>query len=199
MNASSKTIVLALISLVFLFGLNTFSQYIKAQSTQPALHRSAVLASSKSMEAPEVAPIQTSLTEDSREAFSKLSQIKENRISKVDINQASMETLQTLPGVGESTAKKILTLRQEQGSFQYIEDLLNVSGIGEKKLRQMEPYIDLPRRPEIKSEDKSSQDVSAQAASGKRCGKCGHSQEVVKGKYDYAKPHCTRCLNYLGT
>ncbi len=60
---------------------------------------------------------------------------------KIDINTATKEQLQLLPGVGETTAQKILDYRNENGSFQTIEDLLNVSGIGEKKLEQMKPYI----------------------------------------------------------
>ena len=41
--------------------------------------------------------------------------------------------MQTLPGVGESTAKKIIEYREKNGKFEKIEDIKNVSGIGESK------------------------------------------------------------------
>lgn len=40
----------------------------------------------------------------------------------------------TLPGIGSVTAKRILALREQLGAFHYIEDLLHVQGIGEKKI-----------------------------------------------------------------
>lgn len=51
---------------------------------------------------------------------------------KVNINLADSNELQQLPGIGEKKAEQIISYRQENGSFQKIEDLKNVSGIGEK-------------------------------------------------------------------
>ena len=65
----------------------------------------------------------------------------QNYDGKIDINIATMEQLQLLPGIGESTAQKILDYRKEHGNFTSVDDLLQVSGIGEKKLEQMKPYI----------------------------------------------------------
>jgi len=48
----------------------------------------------------------------------------------VDINSASQEELESLPGIGPVTAQKIITYRQTQGAFASIEDIQNVSGIG---------------------------------------------------------------------
>lgn len=50
---------------------------------------------------------------------------------KVNINKATKEELMTLPGVGESRAESIIKYREEQGSFQKIEDIMQVSGIKE--------------------------------------------------------------------
>jgi competence protein ComEA len=61
----------------------------------------------------------------------------------VNINTASAEELDTLPGVGPVTAAEILAYRREHGPFQHPEDLLNVRGIGEKKLERMRPRITL--------------------------------------------------------
>lgn len=48
----------------------------------------------------------------------------------VDINSASQEELESLPGIGPVTAQKIIAYRQSQGPFTSIEDIQNVSGIG---------------------------------------------------------------------
>lgn len=54
----------------------------------------------------------------------------------ININTATSEQLQTLTGVGPSTAEKILTYRNTQGEFKNIEDLKNVSGIGDKTFQK---------------------------------------------------------------
>ncbi len=66
---------------------------------------------------------------------------KQNNDGKIDINTATEQQLMLLPGVGESTAKKIIEYRTQNNGFTAIEDLMNVSGIGEKKFEQMKPYI----------------------------------------------------------
>ena len=63
--------------------------------------------------------------------------IKNEQTSKININTATIEELDNLPGVGESTANKILNYREENGIFKSIEEVKNVNGIGEKK------YIDI--------------------------------------------------------
>lgn len=60
---------------------------------------------------------------------------------KVNINTASAEELMTLDGVGEATADKIIAYRQENGSFSHIEEIKEVSGIGEKKFEAMKDAI----------------------------------------------------------
>lgn len=59
----------------------------------------------------------------------------------VNINTATAEELETLPGVGESTAKTIVQDREEHGAFSSKEDLMRVSGIGEKKYAKLEANI----------------------------------------------------------
>ena len=55
----------------------------------------------------------------------------------VNINTATAEELETLKGVGATTAEKIIADREANGPFKSIDDLTRVSGIGEKKLSAM--------------------------------------------------------------
>ena len=59
----------------------------------------------------------------------------------ININTASLEQLDTLPGIGPATALKIVTHREERGPFQTIEALMDVSGIGPAKFSQIESLI----------------------------------------------------------
>lgn len=60
---------------------------------------------------------------------------------KININVASAEQLTTVKGIGPSTAQKIIDYRNQHGRFSSVSALMNVSGIGEKKLAQMQPYV----------------------------------------------------------
>lgn len=60
---------------------------------------------------------------------------------KININKASSEELQMLTGIGVSKAEAIIQYREESGYFISPEDLLNVSGIGEKSLEKIKEEI----------------------------------------------------------
>jgi len=60
---------------------------------------------------------------------------------KVSINQSDLATLMTLPGIGESKARAIISYREQNGGFQSIDQLKNVSGIGEAVYTKLEPFI----------------------------------------------------------
>lgn len=61
--------------------------------------------------------------------------------SKININTAPIEELDTLPGVGEATANKILNYREDNGMFKSIEEIKNVNGIGDKKFIDLKDKI----------------------------------------------------------
>lgn len=59
---------------------------------------------------------------------------------KVNINTADVNELDRLPGIGPALAERIVRYREENGPFTSVDDLLNVSGIGEKKLEALRDY-----------------------------------------------------------
>ncbi|RLE13894.1 MAG: hypothetical protein DRJ28_06605 [Actinobacteria bacterium] len=64
--------------------------------------------------------------------------------SGIDLNTASATDLESLPGVGPVLAERIVAFRTERGPFLTVEDLLDVSGIGESKLASMRDAIAHP-------------------------------------------------------
>lgn len=60
---------------------------------------------------------------------------------KININKATQTEIETLPGIGPSTALKIINYRNEHGKFEKIEDIKNVSGIGDSKYENIKEYI----------------------------------------------------------
>jgi len=61
--------------------------------------------------------------------------------TKININTATLEELDTLPGIGPSTAAKIVAYREQNGEFKTIEDIMNVSGIGQSKFNNIKDFI----------------------------------------------------------
>lgn len=60
---------------------------------------------------------------------------------KLNINTASAEQLESLPGVGPVTARAIIEYRQQNGGFRSVDELIEVRGIGPKRLEQIRPYV----------------------------------------------------------
>ncbi len=69
------------------------------------------------------------------------SESKENLSSKISINTATKEELMMLSGVGEAKANAIISYREEHGAFEKIEDIKNVSGIGDHLFAQIQENI----------------------------------------------------------
>ena len=65
----------------------------------------------------------------------------------IDLNQASAVQFESLPGVGEVTAARIIEYRQENGGFKKIEELMNVRGIGERSFLRLRPLVTVGTTP----------------------------------------------------
>ena len=59
----------------------------------------------------------------------------------VNLNSATVSELDALPGIGKSTAQRIVEYRQKNGAFKKIEELMNVKGVGEKSFLRLKPLI----------------------------------------------------------
>ncbi|MBU3196029.1 helix-hairpin-helix domain-containing protein [Clostridium algidicarnis] len=67
----------------------------------------------------------------------------ESKDEIININTATKEELMKLPGVGEVTAGKIIDYRESSGGFSSVEDMKNISGIGDKTLAKFKDKIDV--------------------------------------------------------
>jgi len=68
---------------------------------------------------------------------------EQNTKGKVNINKADQAQLETLPGIGPAKAQKIIEYREKHGGFKSIEEIMNVSGIGEKTYEGLKDLIDI--------------------------------------------------------
>jgi len=66
---------------------------------------------------------------------------KPQSTEKVNLNTATLDQLQTLPGIGPAMAKRVVEYRTKVGKFTKIEEILNVKGIGEKRFQQMKDRL----------------------------------------------------------
>ncbi len=64
----------------------------------------------------------------------------------VDLNLGSRMELELLPGIGMTLADRIVSYRSLHGNFKHVQDLGKVAGIGEKRLKQLEPFVTVQTR-----------------------------------------------------
>ena len=76
-----------------------------------------------------------------KETTPKTTRPKEPEVTfPVNINTATARELDALPGIGEVIAQRIIDYRNAHGPFGSVDELINVKGIGEKKLADLKPY-----------------------------------------------------------
>lgn len=97
-----------------------------------ALNRASVLEDGEKVYVPAV-------SQDSGRGSGEASSSQESTF--VNINLAGVDELDTLPGIGPATAQAIVDDRTENGRFASTEDLMRVSGVGEKKFEKLAPLI----------------------------------------------------------
>lgn len=87
-----------------------------------------------------------SVNEDRRENIMNTgveSRTQNKKTGIININTATVDELDTLPGIGKSTANKIISYREEKGKFKSIEEIMEVSGIGDAKFDSIKKLIDV--------------------------------------------------------
>jgi len=67
----------------------------------------------------------------------------EKETEKIDINEADIETLSKLPGIGPVKSQAIVDYREKNGKFNSLIELTNIKGIGKKTLAKLLPYLDM--------------------------------------------------------
>jgi len=107
--------------------------------TQRTLTQTATASSTPASASPSVSPAGTSPTANVNQTAAGDEETAQTE--KVNLNTATLEQLQTLPGIGEKRAADILADREANGSFSTPEDLIRVKGIGESILENLLDYI----------------------------------------------------------
>lgn len=79
----------------------------------------------------------------SENSNSKIANVIKKETDKVNINSATVEELDKIPGIGPTTAQKIVDYREKNGQFNSIDELKKVGGIGDKTINKFRDNIDI--------------------------------------------------------
>jgi competence protein ComEA len=88
-----------------------------------------------------VALVLTAVTVVLAAASASASPKKQPPAQPIDVNTATIEQLEQLPGVGPGVAKAIVDFRQKSGPFRRVEDLLAIRGMTKQRLEKIRPYV----------------------------------------------------------
>jgi competence ComEA-like helix-hairpin-helix protein len=99
----------------------------------------------------------------------------------INLNTATSEQLQEVPGIGPATADKILQMRKSYGPFKNVDDLLAIRGIGKKRLDKMRKYLIAGRPAAASKPSAGSKSTGAPAgASPASCKRCAKAAPTAK-------------------
>ena len=120
----------------FFIGRNVTDEYVMLKHPQSSTSTTtAASATESNTVAADIGPA----TQGAAESATAATQPKEK--GKYNLNTATAEQLQDLPGIGEVIAKRIVSYREANGDFTSIEDICLVEGIGEKRFEQIKDFI----------------------------------------------------------
>lgn len=128
--ATGLTAVLVIFILGFSLGRAPTEDGMLLVSSQSAMESSAIVNSEP----------ESSAAEQPSSALSESSQ-SESAVFPVDLNTADEALLDSVPGIGEVIAGRIIEYRNSVGKFKTVDELLNIKGIGEKTLEEMRDYL----------------------------------------------------------
>jgi competence protein ComEA len=81
-------------------------------------------------------------------AFTATAAQKKPPAKPINLNTATLEQLQELPGIGPTTAKAIIHFREKSGPLKRVEDLLAIHGISKARLEKLRPYVTVSPPPQ---------------------------------------------------
>ena len=79
-------------------------------------------------------------------ALQKPGKATRSQAETIDVNKATADDFQKLPGIGPSLAKQIVAYREKHGPFRRVEDLMAIKGIGFEKWKKIKPFVRLGDR-----------------------------------------------------
>ena len=106
-----------------------------------------------STEAVQKMPVTGNVAKEKGKEINSDSDEKAEEVKKIDINNADIEELKILPGVGPVIAKRIIEYRKIHGRFNTIEEIMKVKGIGKKKFKEMKDMITVKSTPSKKNDN----------------------------------------------
>jgi competence protein ComEA len=107
---------------------------------------------------------------------------KKPPLHAIYINTANASQLELVPGIGPSTAEKILQARKSYGAFKEVDDLLAIRGIGQKRLDKMRKYLTVGNTTTAKKAGSGSAPGTAGAVKGKAAAPNGMATKAATVK-----------------
>ncbi|MFA7361651.1 MAG: helix-hairpin-helix domain-containing protein [Candidatus Kapaibacterium sp.] len=144
----TRVLLLLLVLLFVGFGLKLFVNHSSGKSNFDYQKAGKIFSQNSGMQINDTNPLNSStiVPDDTIKTTDSKGKTKtkkgENLAEKsININTAAKDQLVQLPGVGNSTADKIIEYRETHGSFKRIEDIMKIKGIGQKKFDKMKAFI----------------------------------------------------------